>query len=61
MFVEGGGKLETFGSADSQFLTSYDDTQWQIYDGYVMAVIRARAEKEKIKVIFMMYGVICGT
>lgn len=27
VFVEGGGKLETFGSADSQFLINYDDTR----------------------------------
>ena len=50
--VEGAGRLEAFGSADPQSLTSYDEAEWDTYDGYVMAVIRAGTEKGKIKVVF---------
>ena len=50
--VEGAGRLEAFGSADPQSLTSYDEAEWDTYDGYVMAVIRAGTEEGKIKVVF---------
>lgn len=48
--VEGAGRLEGFGSADPQSLGSYDDTQWETYDGYVMAVVRAGEEDGSIKI-----------
>ena len=50
--VEGAGRLEAFGSADPQSLTSYDEAEWDTYDGYVTAVIRAGTEEGKIKVVF---------
>lgn len=43
--VEGKGTLAAFGSADPQSLSSYDDKEWEIYDGYVMAVVRAGTEE----------------
>lgn len=54
--VEGAGRLEAFGSADPQSLSIYDDTEWDTYDGYVMAVIRSGMETGKIKVIFTSEG-----
>lgn len=54
--VEGAGRLEAFGSADPQSLSSYDDTEWDTYDGYVMAVIRSGMETGKIKVVFASDG-----
>lgn len=54
--VEGAGRLEALGSADPQSLGSYDDSQWDTYDGYVMAVIRAGEEKGGIKVTVTAEG-----
>lgn len=54
--VEGAGRLEAFGSADPQALGSYDDTEWNTYDGYVMAVVRAGEEEGRIKVIVTADG-----
>lgn len=54
--VEGAGRLEAFGSADPQSLTGYDETEWETYDGYVMAVVRAGTEEGKIKVVFTAEG-----
>lgn len=56
--VEGAGRLEGFGSADPQCLGSYDDTAWETYDGYVMAVVRAGEEDGTIKVTVSAEG--CG-
>ena len=42
--VEGAGRLEGFGSADPSCLGSYDDMEWETYDGYVMGVVRAGEE-----------------
>lgn len=50
--VEGAGELAGFGSADPQAEGSYDDTVWETYDGYVMAVVRAGKEKGMIRVLF---------
>ncbi|MDE5699196.1 MAG: DUF4982 domain-containing protein [Lachnospiraceae bacterium] len=50
--VEGAGRLEAFGSADPQALTAYDETEWETYDGYVMAVVRAGTEEGTIKAVF---------
>lgn len=54
--VEGAGRLEGFGSADPQSLGSYDDTEWETYDGYVMAVVRAGEEVGCIKVTVTSEG-----
>ena len=48
--VEGAGRLEGFGSAKPDSLGSYDDTKWETYDGYVMAVVRSGEEEGTIKV-----------
>lgn len=39
--VSGAGTLEGFGSANPSCTDSYQDTEWDTYDGYVMAVIRS--------------------
>lgn len=54
--VKGAGKLQAFGSADPQALESYDDSTWQTYDGYVMAVIRAGREAGTVTVTFTAEG-----
>lgn len=54
--VEGAGRLEAFGSADPQSLGSYDDTEWDSYDGYVMAVVRAGEEEGMIKAVIAAEG-----
>ena len=54
--VKGAGKLQAFGSADPKALESYDDTTWQTYDGYVMAVIRAGREAGTVTVTFTAEG-----
>ncbi len=48
--VEGAGRLEGFGSADPSCLGSYDDMEWETYDGYVMGVVRAGEEDGSIRV-----------
>lgn len=48
--VEGAGRLEAFGSADPKSVRSYDDTEWETYDGYVMAAVRSGEEEGKIRV-----------
>lgn len=50
--VEGTAELLGFGNADPQAIGSYDDTEWETYDGYVMAVIRAGREPGMTKVVF---------
>lgn len=50
--VEGAAELLGFGSADPQAMGSYDDTEWETYDGHAMAVIRAGKEPGIAKVIF---------
>lgn len=54
--VKGAGTLQAFGSADPKALGSYDDTTWQTYDGYVMAVIRAGREAGTVTVTFTAEG-----
>ena len=54
--VKGAGTLQAFGSADPKALGSYDDTTWQTYDGYVMAVIRAGREAGTVIVTFTAEG-----
>lgn len=48
--AEGAGRLEAFGNADPKSLGSYDDTEWETYDGYAMAVIRASEHEGTIDV-----------
>ncbi|MEG2146705.1 MAG: glycoside hydrolase family 2 TIM barrel-domain containing protein [Lachnospiraceae bacterium] len=48
--VEGDGYLQGFGSADPRCGKSFQDTTWETYDGYVMAVVRAGTESGEIKV-----------
>lgn len=54
--VEGAGRLEALGSADPQALGSYDDTEWDTYDGYVLAVVRAGEEAGTIRVTVAAEG-----
>lgn len=50
--VEGAAELLGFGNADPQAMGSYDDTEWETYDGQVMAVIRAGREPGMAKIVF---------
>ena len=54
--VEGAGRLEAMGSADPASLGSYDDSQWETYDGYVMAVVRSGQEEGNIQVVVQAEG-----
>ena len=54
--VEGTGTLQGFGNADPRAIGSYDDTTWNTFDGYVMAVVRAGKEAGTIKVRFEAEG-----
>lgn len=54
--VEGAGSLAALGSADPQTLGSYDDAEWETYDGYVMAVVRSGEEEGKIVVTVAAQG-----
>ncbi|MGL6201225.1 MAG: glycoside hydrolase family 2 TIM barrel-domain containing protein [Lachnospiraceae bacterium] len=54
--VEGIGTLQGFGSADPETKNSYDNTVWETYDGYLLAVIRAGEEAGQIKVTFTAEG-----
>ncbi|WWR19112.1 MFS transporter [Lachnospiraceae bacterium JLR.KK009] len=54
--VEGAGRLAALGSADPQSLRSYDDTEWETYDGYVLAVVRAGEEAGRIQATIKAEG-----
>ena len=54
--VKGAGRLEGLGSADPQSLGSYDDTEWETYDGYMMAVVRAGEEEGIIRIAVTAEG-----
>ena len=54
--VKGAGTMQAFGNADPKVLDSYDYIAWQIYDGYVMAVIRSRRESGTVTVSFTSEG-----
>lgn len=56
LHVEGSVELLGFGSADPQAMGSYDETEWETYDGYAMAVIRAGKEPGIAKVLFSAEG-----
>lgn len=42
--VEGPGRLQGMGSADPQSENSYDCDEWETYDGYLLAAVRAGKE-----------------
>lgn len=48
--VEGAGHLQGFGSANPRCGKSFQDTTWETYDGYVMAVIRAGNSPGNIRI-----------
>lgn len=54
--IEGDATLQGFGNADPQSTGSYDDKEWETYDGYVMAVIRAGKRPGRINVVFSSEG-----
>ncbi len=54
--VEGAGILQAFGSAEPQPTRSYDDSEWETYDGQVMAAIRSIGEPGEIRVHFEAEG-----
>lgn len=54
--VEGMGMLQGFGSANPETENHYDNTTWETYDGYLLAVIRAGEEAGEIKVTFTAEG-----
>ncbi|GFI32594.1 hypothetical protein IMSAGC013_03997 [Lachnospiraceae bacterium] len=56
MSVKGAGRLEAMGSADPKSLGSYDDSEWETYDGYVMFVVRAGEEAGMIEVTVAAEG-----
>lgn len=54
--VEGAGSLQGFGSADPATENYYDNTTWETYEGYLLAVIRSGEESGEIKVTFSAEG-----
>lgn len=54
--VEGAGMLQGFGNADPRAVESYDNTTWETYDGYAMAVVRAGTKEGDILVKFEAEG-----
>ena len=54
--VEGPGVLQGYGSGEPQPTGSYDDTEWETYDGEVMAAIRSTEEPGTITVRFAAEG-----
>lgn len=54
--VEGTGTLQGFGSAYPETTNHYDNTKWETYDGYAMAVIRAGSTEGDIKVTLEAEG-----
>lgn len=54
--VEGAGTLQGFGSANPETENTYDNTIWETYEGYLLAVVRAGEESGEIKVSFTAEG-----
>lgn len=54
--IEGNAYLQGFGNADPQSVGSYDNSDWETFDGYVMAVIRASRECGDVRVTFSAEG-----
>lgn len=55
--VEGAAVLQGFGSAEPQPLRGYQETEWETFDGKVLAVIRSAEEAGPVKVTFTAEGV----
>lgn len=56
VMVEGEGTLQGYGNADPQPFRNYDDTEWETYDGEVMAAVRSTGKKGRITVWFSAEG-----
>lgn len=54
--MDGPAVLQGFGNGDPQALTSYDATTWPVYEGEVMAVLRAGEKAGKTVVTFAADG-----
>lgn len=54
--VEGAGKLQAFGNANPQSQGRYDDIEWDTYDGYALAVVRASTKPGDIHVTIEAEG-----
>lgn len=54
--VTGSGILQGFGSAEPSTDKSYDDTEWETYDGQVMAVIRSKTQTGQVNIKFSAEG-----
>lgn len=54
--VKGAGTLQAFGGSDPKDLDNYDNIAWQIYGGYVMAVIRSGREAGTVTFSFTAEG-----
>lgn len=54
--VTGAGTLQGMGSADPETDNYYDNMTWKLYDGYVLAVVRAGFEPGKIYVTVCAEG-----
>ena len=54
--VTGAGTLQGMGSADPETDNYYDNTTWKLYDGYVLAVVRAGFEPGEIHVMVSTEG-----
>lgn len=56
VMVKGEAVLQGYGSANPSCMGSYDDTVWETYDGYVLAIIRAKENSGKAVVKFSAEG-----
>lgn len=54
--IEGAGTLQGYGSANPCCEGSYQDLEWETYDGYVMAVVRSGKEAGIVRVRFTAEG-----
>lgn len=54
--IEGAGTLQGYGSANPCCEGSYQDLEWETYDGYVMAVVRSGRKEGTVKVTFAAEG-----
>lgn len=54
--IEGAGTLQGYGSADPCCEGSYQDLEWETYDGYVMAVVRSSREEGTVRTTFAAEG-----
>jgi hypothetical protein len=54
--IEGAANLQGFGSANPTCEGSYQDTQWETYDGKVMAVVRSATKSGEVLLTFEAEG-----